>query len=79
MQVKVGIVHPFCLQTSFFFFFFLAVPRGIQFLGQGWSPRHSSDPSHCSDNVGSLTHCAARELQDVTHFNISALKTMYST
>ena len=27
---------------------------------------HSNNPSCCSDNAGSLTHCATRELQD-TH------------
>ena len=30
-------------------------------LGQGGNPCHSSDPSHCSDHVGSLTCYATRE------------------
>ena len=32
------------------------------FLGQGSNLCHSSDPRHCSDSTGSLTHCATREL-----------------
>ena len=37
--------------------------QGIQkFPFQGLNPRNSSDPSHCSDNARSLTHCAIREL-----------------
>ena len=34
-----------------------------KFPGQGVGPHHSSDPSHSSDNTGSLTHWATRELQ----------------
>ena len=30
--------------------------------GQGSNPGHSSDLSHCTDNAGSLTHCATKEL-----------------
>ena len=30
--------------------------------GQRWNPSHSSDPSCCSDNAGSLSHKATREL-----------------
>ena len=33
-----------------------------KFQGQGLNPCHSSDLSHSSDNVGSLTHWATREL-----------------
>ena len=33
-----------------------------KFPGQRWNPCHSSDPSCCSDNAGSPTHCATREL-----------------
>ena len=32
-----------------------------RFLGQGSNLRHSSDPSCCSGNAGSLTLCATRE------------------
>ena len=38
-----------------------------KFLGQGWNPWHSSNPSHCGDNTGSLTRCATREHQNL-HF-----------
>ena len=34
-----------------------------KFLGQGLNLHHSIDLSHSHDNVGSLTHCATRELQ----------------
>ena len=34
----------------------------ISSAGQGLSPCHSSVPSHCGDNVISLTHCVTREL-----------------
>ena len=33
-----------------------------KFLGQGLNPYHSSDPSHSSDSVGSLTHCTTGEI-----------------
>ena len=33
-----------------------------KFLGQGLNPHHSNDPSCCSDNAGSLTHYAIREI-----------------
>ena len=33
-----------------------------KFPGQGPNPCHSSDLSHCSDDAGSSTHCASREL-----------------
>ena len=33
-----------------------------QFPGQGSNSQNSSDQSHYSDNAGSLTHCATREL-----------------
>ena len=37
-------------------------PCGWQFWGQGSNLKsHSSDPSHCSDNAGSLTRCTTRE------------------
>ena len=48
----------------FFFFFFWLHPQHINFPGQGLklNPHCSSNPSPCSDNASSLTHCAAREL-----------------
>ena len=33
-----------------------------EFLGQRWNLQHSSNPGHCSDNVGSLTYCATGEV-----------------
>ena len=47
---------------GFFFFFFFFLHHGIwKFPGQESKPHHRSDPSHCSDNAGSLTFCAKRE------------------
>ena len=40
----------------FFFFSFWATPVACR---SSWA----RDQSHCSDNAGSLTHCATRELQ----------------
>ena len=37
-----------------------------KFPGQELNLHHSTDPSSCSVNVGSLTHCATRELMDLT-------------
>lgn len=31
-------------------------------LGQELNPCHNTDPSHCSDNIGSLSHCTTPEL-----------------
>ena len=36
-----------------------------KFLGQGLNPWYLNDPSHYTDNVGSLTHFTARELQKI--------------
>ena len=47
-----------------FFFFFLTYSLE-NFPGQGLNPHHRSDPSRCSDNAGSLTHCTTRELPDL--------------
>ena len=33
-----------------------------KFPGQGLNPNHCSNQGHCSDNAGSLTHSAMREL-----------------
>ena len=33
-----------------------------KFPGQGPNPCHSREPRQCSDNTGSLTHCAAGEV-----------------
>ena len=52
----------------FFLFFFLFLSLFCcfcsmwKFLGEGSSPCHSSNLSHSSDNVGSLTYCATWEL-----------------
>ena len=46
-----------------FGFFFLATPAACgRSPGQGRNPCHSSNPSPCRDNAGSLTCCATREL-----------------
>ena len=50
------------LQSGIFFFFFWLHLRMWKFLGQGSNLRHSSAPSHCSDNAASLTCCISREL-----------------
>ena len=45
-------------------FFFFGCSRDIwKFPGQGLNPYHSSDPSCCNDNRGSLTRCTTGELQ----------------
>ena len=44
-----------------------ACGRG-KFLGQGWNPCHRNDPSHSSDNAGSLICWATRELQQELYF-----------
>ena len=46
---------------SLFFSFFFHTCNMWKFPGQGSNPCCSDDPSHCSDNAGSLTSCAARE------------------
>ena len=40
-----------------------------KFPGQGSNPCHSSHPSHCRDNAGSLTHWATGELHRHKIFN----------
>ena len=50
----------------FFFLFFLSFFSGCthsirKLLGQESNSYHSRNLSHCSDNKGSLTHCATRE------------------
>ena len=52
------------LVTSLYFYFlFGSIPAMGKFPSQGLNLHHSSDPSCCSDNARSLTHCAMRELQ----------------
>ena len=52
----------FLLMSFFSFVFFFGCAHDIwKFLGQGSNPGHSNDLSCCSDNTGSLTHCATRE------------------
>ena len=49
--------------SQFTFFFSPSCTHDIQkFLGQVSNLHHSNNPSHCSDNSGSLPHCAKREL-----------------
>ena len=55
----------YLIQFVFIFLFiylFCHIRGRWKFPGQGLNPRHRSDPSHCSDNPGSLTHCTTREL-----------------
>ena len=56
-----------CVFNFFFkiiiYYYFFGCAHGVQkFLGQELNLYHSSDLGHCSDNAGSLTYCAAREL-----------------
>ena len=48
----------------FHLFFFGCAHGKWKFPGQGSNPWHTSNPSHCSDNTGSLTCCTKRELLD---------------
>ena len=49
-------------QVTFSFLFFFGCICGIlKVPGKGSNLHHSSDPSHCSDNAGSLTHSTTRE------------------
>ena len=53
----------FLKNTPCYCFSFLGhTPCMWNFPGQRWKPCHSSDPGCCSDNTGSLTCCATREL-----------------
>ena len=52
-----------CLCSVFSFFFFPQACRMWKFLAQGLNPCHSGDPSHCSNNAGSLPCCTTGELQ----------------
>ena len=45
----------------FFFFFFWPLQELTEVLDQGLNLHHSSDPSHSSDSIRCLTHCATRE------------------
>ena len=44
-----------------------------KFPGQGKNPHHSSNPSHSTDNAGSLTPRATRELQSILVFCVKKL------
>ena len=56
------------LKIVFVFLFFGYTCSMWKFPGQGQKLRHSSDLSHCSDNAGSLTYCATRELRVLFNF-----------
>ena len=46
--------------TLVFIFYIFGRTRSMwKFPGQEWNPCHSSSSSHCYDNAGSLTRCAA--------------------
>ena len=56
-----------CVTFSLSLFFFFCHNHGMQkFWGQGSISCHSSTLSHSSDNAGSLTRCATREM--LCHF-----------
>ena len=58
-----GMKREWQVMVFFFLFLFFVCSCGtLKFPAQGLNPCHSSDPSCCSDNSGSLTHCATREL-----------------
>ena len=49
--------------SFFFFIIFFGHAHGMwKFLSQISNPHHRSDPSCCSDNASSLSHCATREI-----------------
>ena len=52
----------FIWPETFFFFFFCHTHSMRKLQGRGCNWPHGTDPRHCSDNAGSLTHCAAQEL-----------------
>ena len=55
-------------------FLFLFLPQGMrQFLGQDLNLCHSSDLSLCSDNAGSLIHCARGNANTIIIFSLLAL------
>ena len=47
---------------TFYLFIFCLTPGMWKFPDQELNSHHSSDPSHCSDNAGSLIHWATTEL-----------------
>ena len=51
---------------------------GSSWARDGSSLSHNSDPSHCSDNAGSLTHCTTREPPKfiLSHVNIQPQKNL---
>ena len=61
-------LYPLCWEVTFVFCFWFFLPffghthSTCKFLGQGLKLHHSSNPSCCSDNAGSLTHYTTREL-----------------
>ena len=46
----------------FIYLFFGCLHGMYKFLGQRLNPHHRSNPSHCSDSAGSLTHWVTRQL-----------------
>ena len=64
-EMSVQILCPFLNQVVLFIYLFIyfGCTHGMQkFLGQGSNLLHSSNLSHSSDNAGSLTYWAIREL-----------------
>lgn len=61
-------LHRDMYKVIFFFFLFCGRACGMwKFPSWEANLRHSSNPSPCSDNVGSLAHCATRK--HPTHFS----------
>ena len=57
-QYKLQMVNEVVFLFCFVLFFFDCACGMWKFLDQGLNPHHSSSPSCCSDNAGSLVHCA---------------------
>ena len=59
-----GMVEQKISEIFFFFFFFFGCACDMwKFLGKRLNWRHSSKPSHCSDNARSLTCCTTQNTQ----------------
>ena len=60
------------ISNAYIDIFFCCTHGMWKFPGQGLNPCHSSDPGHCSDNAGTLTHWATKEFLN-TYFKNSSL------
>lgn len=67
-SILISLAHFFIQTVPFIFYFqvFFGCAYGMwKFPDQELNPRHSSHPSHCSENARSLIQCATRELPAV--------------